>query len=540
MEEPNWNDIHDPIKFFKLDEDFDRKTLKRAYTKLIKQFKPEKFPEEFQKIRQAYEELEEELAYGIRRPHLPSNELSTAIKNEVLSEQENNDSTEEFIEPILTPRKSFIEQVQEKGKTELLKELRSKDNKQAEDYIALAVLEEEESQNPIKFLENILTGLKYSHSHAELNEALFQFCRAEYPVEIIPEILEMIRLANPEFSYFYLTEELWKTLLKKESIEDFTSAFKILEMKPSDQVSNYCIFLIRTIKDFYFKLPQEWLNNQYEFIEENIFELGDNWDYELDFLELIKKYQEKLPDFLAVHDYRQKIHVTIQKCLESDYHDGENAFLSLQEEMIRLENWAEVFPFEDQSAETCLSLLSHIQYFYLDDTENEEDFDESSSGAVRFKLHEFSRKMDSQFNKGLEGITLSFISNFYWIIHIAIAFLLLTLASSFVGLLIESSETKTLIAFLIFATYMAYIRPTFLDEYKDEIYTKLSSKRYEKNVRHHVISLFLELQISEKAFYSQLHTLNENDDELISPYFILSYLNKDYAPSFAAISAKFQ
>ena len=42
MTEPNWDDIHEPAKFFQLDEGYDRKTLKRAYTKLIKQYKPEK------------------------------------------------------------------------------------------------------------------------------------------------------------------------------------------------------------------------------------------------------------------------------------------------------------------------------------------------------------------------------------------------------------------------------------------------------------------------------------------------------------------
>ena len=543
MTEPNWDDIHEPAKFFQLDEGYDRKTLKRAYTKLIKQYKPEKFPDEFQKIRAAYEELEEELAYGVRRTQ-DKNETHTFPSHKDISveldlKNEEGKLQDSDLEEFQETTKSFIEQIQEKGKSALLKDLREKENKRPEEFLALAILEEEESQDPLKFLNNILAGLKIYHSQAELNEALFQFCRTEYPLETIPGILEMIRQASPDFSYFYLTEELWKTLLKKDKVSDFTSTFKILEMKPSDQISNYCIFLIRIIKEFYFKFPKEWLERQYAFIDENIFSLGDDWDYELDFIEMLKSYDEKLEDFLTVHDYREKIHETIKNCLELDYHYGELAFLDLQNEMIQLKNWAEVFPFEDNSAEACLTLLSHIQYFYLE-SDDEDGFDESESGAVRFKLHEFSRKMDSQFNKGLEGNLLNFMATFYWIFHIAISLVIFAILGAIFDLFFNASEVKTVFAFIFISIYLAYIRPTYLDKYKNELFIKLASKSYNKRIRHHIISLFLELQISEKAFYNHLHTLNESDDELVSPYYILMHLNEDFAPSFAAISAKFQ
>jgi len=62
---PQWKLLpHDPVTFFGLKTGFDRKTLKRAYGKLIRQFKPEKFPEEFQRIRAAFETLDGQLRYG--------------------------------------------------------------------------------------------------------------------------------------------------------------------------------------------------------------------------------------------------------------------------------------------------------------------------------------------------------------------------------------------------------------------------------------------------------------------------------------------
>jgi len=45
----------DPFGLLGIDPDADAKAARLAYTKLIRQFKPEHSPEEFQKIRSAYE-----------------------------------------------------------------------------------------------------------------------------------------------------------------------------------------------------------------------------------------------------------------------------------------------------------------------------------------------------------------------------------------------------------------------------------------------------------------------------------------------------
>ncbi len=63
--EPDWNLLpHDPVQFFGLEPGFDRRALKRRYNELIRQFKPERFPQEFQRIRAAYEQLDEAVRYG--------------------------------------------------------------------------------------------------------------------------------------------------------------------------------------------------------------------------------------------------------------------------------------------------------------------------------------------------------------------------------------------------------------------------------------------------------------------------------------------
>src|SRR6185436_13154599 len=63
--EPDWSLLpHDPVRFFGLAEGFDRRELKRSYNQLIRRFKPEKHPQEFQRIRAAYEQLDSGIRYG--------------------------------------------------------------------------------------------------------------------------------------------------------------------------------------------------------------------------------------------------------------------------------------------------------------------------------------------------------------------------------------------------------------------------------------------------------------------------------------------
>jgi len=60
--DPQWDLLPDhPEQFFSLSGEYDVRDLKRSYNRLIKRFKPEKFPEEFQRIRAAYERLNDAL-----------------------------------------------------------------------------------------------------------------------------------------------------------------------------------------------------------------------------------------------------------------------------------------------------------------------------------------------------------------------------------------------------------------------------------------------------------------------------------------------
>ena len=57
----NWP--HDPYVLLGVSRDTDERTLRRAYTSLIRRFRPEHHPQEFQRIREAYEQVQQNLAF---------------------------------------------------------------------------------------------------------------------------------------------------------------------------------------------------------------------------------------------------------------------------------------------------------------------------------------------------------------------------------------------------------------------------------------------------------------------------------------------
>ena len=79
--EPDWALLpSQPAQFFGLPVDFERSDLKRAYNRLLKVYKPERHPEQFQKIRAAYEALEGRFGGGGTASQSPQQFRTLAVE----------------------------------------------------------------------------------------------------------------------------------------------------------------------------------------------------------------------------------------------------------------------------------------------------------------------------------------------------------------------------------------------------------------------------------------------------------------------------
>lgn len=78
----------EPFKLLGVDAQADERTLKRAYTQLIRKYKPETSPEQFKLIRAAYEQAQSELEFQARfRQHFPD-AAEEEVKQQVTEKSE--------------------------------------------------------------------------------------------------------------------------------------------------------------------------------------------------------------------------------------------------------------------------------------------------------------------------------------------------------------------------------------------------------------------------------------------------------------------
>src|SRR5262245_31227110 len=83
-EQPDWSLLPgDPFAFFGLNEAFEREDLRRSYGRLIKRFRPETHPQEFQRIRAAYEQLDTRLRYGVSEQNAQRQQLTPSVWQQV-------------------------------------------------------------------------------------------------------------------------------------------------------------------------------------------------------------------------------------------------------------------------------------------------------------------------------------------------------------------------------------------------------------------------------------------------------------------------
>ena len=79
---------NDPFELLNLERSVDARTAKRAYFKLIRRFKPDRLPVEFQKIREAYASVQVWLSWQDLRGNddQPVEDTSNRVSGEVSDE----------------------------------------------------------------------------------------------------------------------------------------------------------------------------------------------------------------------------------------------------------------------------------------------------------------------------------------------------------------------------------------------------------------------------------------------------------------------
>jgi hypothetical protein len=292
--EPNWSLLpHDPARFFGLGAGFDRRDLKRCYNQLIRRYKPERFPQEFQRIRAAYEQLEEAIRYGQSTEAMePSAESFEWLAQAPGRPNAHSFSTSSTSPTPPTPVIPLHEQIKTGSVSKLYRELQDRPDKTPYDFYALAVMSDVvDRQNGRQFAEWLLKGLAAYPGEVGLSRLLHAYFRSPIDSEHCASLLVKCSKIVPEGMFFPLTEPLWRALLRGKDFTDFRDTLRKCEANLKGvHIDNRLAFYMQILKPAVWVADPEWISEAYGFIEENYDRIPSYLDYDLEILARLREY----------------------------------------------------------------------------------------------------------------------------------------------------------------------------------------------------------------------------------------------------------
>lgn len=354
---------HDPRRFFGLEPGFDRRDLKRSYTRLLKRYKPERHPEEFQLLRAAFERLDAQLRSETSAPEAesprledPRPSLSRSPEPPAEARSLHDASSSEDLDP-----------------AERYRRLVERGPSSPREALDAALLSEVVGAAPERFLDPLIAGLRefpqawYLAEAVDrwLEERLAAASRSDDP-EAAFSILERLAAELPPATYYFVTATSWRWLALHIDPTRWELGFERCEkrLRGGDVVARFS-FLVSIVSTSLFRLPLAWVLESVAWLQSHAADAPE-FDDDLDLLEAQVEYLRERPQFLAGGDAaRAAIDRLLRDQCEQPRPSVDAAFFHAMSELreLRRELQAE-FPAGDRSGATALRLVSYYAVGY--------------------------------------------------------------------------------------------------------------------------------------------------------------------------------
>ncbi|TWT50494.1 DnaJ domain protein [Rubripirellula amarantea] len=308
--EPSWDKLpNDPRGFFGLTRSNDFAELKSAYKKLLRRFKPEKFPDEFQKIRAAYESLSEQLRYA--SPSDPMELDSPALDS--TQQFYANDAAPSDLNPdrgdAVSVRPSALEELSHRSPPQIYQQLQDNPNKSDEDYLALAVLSDIAPTSPENDFWNwLLRGIADHPRSVSLLQCVRSYCNQLSAWQDRANALTQASKVIPPDRYFSITESVWDRLLREAPFDDFKSTLEQSERNLGILADRgRLIFFVHLLPAAIWKADPSWFQGVREQIEDSFFDLPHWAQDEVEFVDQLSAYQTIRAEFTQTSAIAQQI-----------------------------------------------------------------------------------------------------------------------------------------------------------------------------------------------------------------------------------------
>ena len=396
-EEPPWELLpHQPRLFFELEPDFDKRELKRRYTRLIKRYKPERSPDEFQRIRAAYESLLDDLRSGARRrprsAPLPPDEPGESKHEEPKprspkpAEAPAGDESAEppesatpsapnaapalgkytKPEPISTTppgARSLLERIDQDGAQAAYDLLRAKQPKQPADYPRLGVLADlcDEQRT---FFDWLLEGIRAHPDDEGIEQSLRNLLRDGLPLDTIPSAIQRLSRSLTPGRFYALSLPLWLSLVRRQPFAEIEELLAACEAEVHsrglvDTASTpRLLFHLRLLRAACWRAPSGWIQETLAFLSQHHARLPEGLESELDFVELMLDYLAVRSRFLDGRAGAEAVDACLQAYCEQPEAELDRLFLARAQELRgRGEELLWEFDPEDQPASLALATL---------------------------------------------------------------------------------------------------------------------------------------------------------------------------------------
>lgn len=274
-ENPDWSLLpHRPEAFFGLDRNWDHLQLKRAYTSLIKIWKPGKFDDEFKRIRTAYEQLDQVLRN--RRRSIETDDADEEFNDDVPAGS--GYSVQDFVFPSanrdtqasLPPfdpddRRPPSELAADLGAEAAIRILRRRPDKVPGEWLALAMLSSANPERPA--FDVLLRGLIESEQATEEPCDLLRQWTANLvtttPDDALASTIRTLGILRANGYPFYLVSApLWERWYAREPTTCLATLGLDLSMEAHFHTQDEFTFILRFCWRNLFRLPPSWIRNQ--------------------------------------------------------------------------------------------------------------------------------------------------------------------------------------------------------------------------------------------------------------------------------------
>jgi hypothetical protein len=327
---PKWGLARtDPLAFFGLAPGCDHKELRRQYNALIRQYKPERFPEEFQKIRAAYEAVDANLRYGQSMSPFAAAQFDWGA-DALAASSAMQAGSKTSLAPA-DPAPTLADRIRSQPLGDVYRDLQAKSAKTPFDYYALAVLSDIESGDRSLFFRWLLAGAKHFPGEPGLLALIHQFLRRELPAESLTGWLIATSRAVTTDRFYQLTEPAWLQLLRQASFGEFAAVLAKCEKNlKTHQILGRAVFMLRMLRSAIWKAPAAWTDQTLQFLEEHASEFPRGLESDLELATRLRAYAQIAPKLIARSPLVATIHDALVQFLTLPDREADAAVIDCQ------------------------------------------------------------------------------------------------------------------------------------------------------------------------------------------------------------------